>query len=74
MTAPTLLILGSKDTEVIDLNKKAYEQLQCDRKIEIVDGASHLFEEPGTLNEAANLSAAWYDLYLCSHTLNEITH
>ena len=62
------------DTEVIDLNKKAYEQMKCDRKIEIVDGASHLFEEPGTLNEVANLSSAWFDLYLCSHTLKEITH
>ena len=69
--APTLLIVGSLDTDVIDLNKKAYDQLECDRKIEIVDGASHLFEEPGTLNEAANLAAAWFDLYLCNNVVHD---
>lgn len=69
--APTLFIVGSLDTDVIDLNKKAYDQLRCDRKIEIVDGASHLFEEPGTLNEAANLAAAWFDLYLCNNTVQK---
>lgn len=72
--APTLLIVGSLDTDVIDLNKKAYDQLGCDRKIEIVDGASHLFEEPGTLNEAANLAAAWFDLYLCNHVVQDSAH
>lgn len=65
--APTLLIIGSLDNDVIELNKQAYQQLSCDRKIEIVDGASHLFEEPGTLNEVANLAAAWFDLYLCNN-------
>ena len=69
--APTLLIVGSLDTDVIDLNKKAYDQLSCDRKIEIVDGASHLFEEPGTLNEVANLAAAWFDLYLCNNVVHD---
>jgi hypothetical protein len=59
---------------VIDLNKKAYDQLVCDRKIEIVDGASHLFEEPGTLNEVANLAAAWFDLYLCNNVVQHSTH
>ena len=67
--APTLLIVGSLDTEVIDLNKKAYDQLGGDGKIEIVDGASHLFEEPGTLNEVANLASAWFDLYLCNNVV-----
>ncbi|HEU5052053.1 MAG TPA: alpha/beta hydrolase [Hanamia sp.] len=65
--APTLLIIGSLDNDVIELNKQAYQQLNSDRKIEIVDGASHLFEEPGTLNEVANLAAAWFDLYLCNN-------
>ena len=69
--APTLLIIGSLDNDVIELNKQAYQQLSCDRKIEIVDGASHLFEEPGTLNEAANLAAAWFDLYLCNNTVQK---
>jgi predicted esterase len=72
--APTLLIVGSLDTDVIDLNKKAYDQLGCDRKIEIVDGASHLFEEPGTLNEVANLAAAWFDLYLCNNVVQRSAH
>ncbi len=67
--APTLLVVGSLDTDVINLNKKAYDQLTCDRKIEIIDGASHLFEEPGTLNEVANLAAAWFDLYLCHNVV-----
>lgn len=74
VNAPTLLIVGSLDTEVIDLNKKAYDQLSCDRKIEIVSGASHLFEEPGTLNEVANLAAAWFDLYLCNNIVQDRTH
>ncbi|HSN09282.1 MAG TPA: alpha/beta hydrolase [Hanamia sp.] len=69
--APTLLIVGSLDTDVIKLNKKAYDQLKCDRKIEIVDGASHLFEEPGTLNEVANLASSWFDLYLCNNMIEE---
>ena len=71
--APTLLIVGSLDTDVINLNKKAYDQLKCDRKIEIVNGASHLFEEPGTLNEVANLASSWFDLYLCNNMIEERT-
>ena len=69
--APTLLIIGSLDTDVINLNKKAFDQLECDRKIEIVNGASHLFEEPGTLNEVANLASSWFDLYLCNNMIQE---
>lgn len=72
--APTLLIIGSLDTDVINLNKKAYDQLKCDRKIEIVNGASHLFEEPGTLNEVANLASSWFDLYLCNNMIEERAH
>lgn len=63
--APTLLIESSLDSEAIEVNRKTYDQLLCDRKIEIIDGASHLFEEPGALNEMANLAATWFDLYLC---------
>ena len=72
--APTLLIIGSLDTDVINLNKKAYDQLECDRKIEIVNGASHLFEEPGALNEVANLASSWFDLYLCNNMIQENAH
>ncbi len=69
--APTLLIAGSSDSQAIDLNRKIYDQLSCDRKIEIIDGASHLFAEPGTLNEMANLAVAWFDLYLCSNKVQQ---
>ena len=62
--APTLLIVGSRDTQVIDLNKQAYDQLACEKKIEIVEGASHLFEEPGTLHIVADLAADWFKKYL----------
>jgi dienelactone hydrolase len=62
--APTLLIIGSLDTQVIELNKDAYEQLQCEKKIEIVEGASHLFEEAGTLHIAANIAADWFEKFL----------
>lgn len=62
--APTLLIIGSLDTRVIELNKQAYDQLLCEKKMEIVQGASHLFEEPGTLHNAADLAASWFEKYL----------
>lgn len=62
--APTLLIVGSRDTQVIDLNKQAYNQLVCEKKMEIVPGASHLFEEPGTLHVVADLAADWFEKYL----------
>jgi dienelactone hydrolase len=62
--APTLLIVGQRDTEVIALNKDAYNQLTCHKKIEIVSGATHLFEEPGTLEQAARLTSDWFTTYL----------
>jgi dienelactone hydrolase len=62
--APTLLIVGSRDTQVLGLNNQAYEQLNCEKNIEIVEGASHLFEEPGTLHVVANLAADWFNRYL----------
>ncbi|MBK5192333.1 MAG: dienelactone hydrolase family protein [Flavobacteriaceae bacterium] len=58
--APTLLIVGGYDDLVIQLNQKAYEKLQCERKFEIVPEASHLFEEPGKLEIVARLSADWF--------------
>lgn len=62
--APTLLIVGGEDTPVIRINKEAMEYLNTTRKLEIVPGASHLFEEPGTLEEAAKLAADWFARYL----------
>jgi predicted alpha/beta-hydrolase family hydrolase len=56
----TLLIVGSRDEEVIKLNWEAYGRLHCEKKVEIVDRATHLFEEPGTLEEVARLAAEWF--------------
>jgi len=60
VTAPTLLIVGGKDTEVLELNRQAAQQLRCENRIEIVHGAAHLFEEPGTLAQAAQLAREWF--------------
>jgi putative phosphoribosyl transferase len=62
--SPVLLIVGSLDTHVIELNKQAYLSLQCQKQFSIVEGASHLFEEPGKLMEAANLAIDWFEQYL----------
>lgn len=57
---PTLLIVGGNDDQVIELNEAALEVMRCDSRIDIVPGASHLFEEPGTLETAAALAVAWF--------------
>lgn len=58
--APTLLIVGGDDFGVIELNQLAYNELDCPKKLEIVPGASHLFEESGTLEEVARLAGEWF--------------
>jgi putative phosphoribosyl transferase len=58
--APTLLIIGGDDVEVIGLNQRAYSRMTCEREIAIVPGATHLFEEPGTLDEVVRLAARWF--------------
>jgi pimeloyl-ACP methyl ester carboxylesterase len=58
--APTLLIVGSLDHVVIELNKQAFKQLNCDKKMVVVEGATHLFEEPGKLEEVAHLASKWF--------------
>ncbi len=58
--SPTLLIVGGRDPVVVELNRKALAQLQCESTLEIVSGATHLFEEPGTLEQVARLAAAWF--------------
>ena len=58
--APTLLIVGGEDTQVIALNRKALDQLSCEKRLDIVAGATHLFEEPGTLEEVALLARSWF--------------
>ena len=64
VTAPTLLIVGGLDRAVIELNRRAYRYLGAPKDIAIVAGASHLFEEPGTLDEVASLAARWFRRYL----------
>ncbi len=58
--APTLLIVGGDDREVLQLNEEAYVQLRCERRLEVVPRATHLFEEDGALEKVARLAAAWF--------------
>jgi pimeloyl-ACP methyl ester carboxylesterase len=66
--APTLLIVGGDDPEVIELNKKALNELQCEKRLEIVPGATHLFEEAGTLEQAAGLASNWFEKHLSTQS------
>jgi putative phosphoribosyl transferase len=66
VSAPTLLVVGGEDYTVIDLNRGAYAELRCEKELRIVPGATHLFEEPGTLEEVAELAAAWFTRWLVS--------
>ena len=61
--APTLLIVGGEDHVVIELNEQARAQMKCECKIEIVPGATHLFEEPGALEHVAKLASDWFLLH-----------
>ena len=62
--SPTLLIVGGRDYGVIELNQEAFAQLQCKKELKIVPGATHLFEEPGALEEVARLAAEWFREHL----------
>jgi len=64
--SPTLLIVGERDHPVIAMNRDALAQLQSEKRLEIVPGATHLFEEPGTLEQVAGLAAGWFARYLRS--------
>ena len=64
VTAPTLLIVGGADDVVIELNERAYQHLVCEKHLTIVPHASHLFEEPGTLEQVARLAAEWFGRHL----------
>ncbi|HWT37724.1 MAG TPA: alpha/beta family hydrolase [Paraburkholderia sp.] len=64
VSAPTLLIVGELDTEVIRLNDKAAAHLTCEHRMAIVAGATHLFEEPGTLDEVTRLATGWFERWL----------
>jgi len=62
--APTLLIVGGHDAEVLALNAAALRELECDKRLEVVPEATHLFEEPGALDEVARLAAEWFARHL----------
>jgi putative phosphoribosyl transferase len=64
--SPTLLIVGGRDSDVLELNRRAAAQLRCPRDLVVVDGAGHLFEEPGTLERVATLAIEWFRRYLIS--------
>jgi pimeloyl-ACP methyl ester carboxylesterase len=62
--APTLLIVGGHDEDVLRLNRQSHEVLTCEKKLNIVDGASHLFEEPGKMNSVIDMSTDWFNKFL----------
>jgi dienelactone hydrolase len=64
--APTLLIVGGTDDIVIELNEMARDQMRCEVKLEIVAGATHLFEEPGALEKVAKLASDWFNAHLAA--------
>jgi pimeloyl-ACP methyl ester carboxylesterase len=63
---PTLLIVGGNDAEVMNLNRLAFDEMACLKELRSVPGASHLFEEPGTLETAARMAREWFRLHLTS--------
>ena len=64
--APTLLIVGGEDLPVIEMNRRAFAQLTCRKRLEIIPGATHLFEEPGTLEAVADLAGDWFLRHLAA--------
>ena len=62
--APTLLIVGGNNDTVIELNEMARDQMRCEVKLEIIPGATHLFEEPGALEKVAKMASHWFSLHL----------
>lgn len=66
ITAPTLLIVGAADHQVIELNEQAHAQLRCKKSLALVPGATHLFEEAGALEQVAQLAGAWFITHLTS--------
>jgi alpha-beta hydrolase superfamily lysophospholipase len=62
--APTLLIVGAADYGVIELNQQAHALMHCQKNLTLIPGATHLFEEPGTLEQAASDAADWFEKHL----------
>ncbi len=68
VTAPTLLLVGGYDEPVIEMNQAAFRLLRCPKELTIIPGATHLFEEPGTLEQVADRALAWFLRHLAPHT------
>jgi len=66
VTAPTLLLVGALDPQVLELNRAALGRLRAEASLEVVPGASHLFEEPGTLERVAELAVGWFTRWLAT--------
>jgi len=62
--APTLLIVGGEDTEVLELNAQAFAQLHCEKELTVIPGATHLFDEPGALEQVTRHAREWFERYL----------
>jgi putative phosphoribosyl transferase len=71
--APTLLIVGGNDVPVIELNQRALAHLRCEKKLVIIPGATHLFEEPGALDEVAKLARDWFARHLAATETGAMT-
>jgi putative phosphoribosyl transferase len=71
--APTLLIVGGDDKPVIELNRRALAWLRCEKRLKIIPGATHLFEEPGALEQVAELACLWFQLHLTAKGGQETT-
>ena len=67
VTTPTLLLVGSADEVVVGLNEQAFAQLQCEKEMKLIPGATHLFEEPGALDQVAELAAQWFMDHMREH-------
>jgi putative phosphoribosyl transferase len=68
VTAPTLLIVGGRDDVVLGLNEQAAVELRCQHRLEVIAGATHLFEEPGALDQVAALAGGWFSRHLTPMT------
>lgn len=62
--APTLLLVGSRDSDVIELNRLAAARMKCEHQLTLIPGATHLFEEPGTLEQVSQMAAEWFSRHL----------
>lgn len=70
--AATLLIVGSEDREVLELNQQALVNLSCEKRLTIIPGATHLFEEPGALDDVAHVAAFWFKNHLRAAPAEEL--